>query len=269
MAEATNEINPQGHVIIVAHNNRALTVQTLRSALKQDIPVEVILIDNASTDGTREWARSMEAKFPNVDLMPLTSQKSLAACWNMGLESVWQSGGTHALVLNNDVVIHPRTYGTLLCHGGMFVTTVSVDDEEQFHFTPGDEDNLYAGPEHDLYIKDRPHPNFSGFLIRKSCFDRVGPFNEDYYPAYCEDAEYHIRMHRQGVRAVCIDLPMLHLGNGANTLRFADPAESNRIKRGADANRLRFRDKYGCVPGDQEYNALFSDATFGIDQGNY
>lgn len=254
-------------IIIVAHNGLHLTRQTLKSALAQDVPVHVYLIDNASSDGTAHWARAMEARYKNVEWMPVAKQVSLAACWNAGLKRVWARGGEHALVLNNDVVLHPRTYCWLVSHGGYFVTTVSVDNEDQFHFDAQDEDNMFEGPEHDMNIKDRPHPNFSGFLIRKECWDVVGPFNESYYPAYCEDAEYHVRMHRAGIRAVCIDLPMLHLGNGANTLRFADPAEAHLIKRGADRNRDRFLDRWGCKPGEPEYSDLFSDATFGIDRG--
>lgn len=244
-------------IIIVAHNGLDLTRQTLKAALKQDVPVGIILIDNASSDGTAHWARAMEAKFSNVLWMPLAKQLSLSACWNRGLNLVWTAGGKHALVLNNDVLISPHTYAMLSNHGDPFVTTVSVDNEEQF-----------VEPDPVVVYTGRPHPNFSGFLIRKECWDVVGPFNEAYYPAYCEDAEYHVRMHRLGIRAVCIDLPMLHIGNGANTLRHADPAEANRIKRGADTNRALFARVYGCKPGEPEYAKLFSEETFGIDRGN-
>lgn len=249
-------LGKMNYIIVVARNNIALTKQAVRAALAQDIPVEIIIVDNVSSDGTYFWARAVEFQKPNVRLIRLSVQRSLAECWNLGLKMVWDNGGTHALVLNNDVVIHPATYRTLEEHGGLFVTTVSVDNEEQFHF----DDLPYKFDDGgEAYIPDRPHPNFSGFLIRKECWDRVGPFNKEYYPAYCEDAEYHVRMYRAGIRAVCIDLPMLHLGNGANTLRFADPTEQAMIHRGADANRKRFRETYGCVPGESEYEALFTE----------
>lgn len=256
-------------IVIVARNGLHLTRQTLKAALVQDIPVEIIIVDNQSSDGTLHWALAVEAQMKNVRLITCAKQKSLAACWNLALKEVWQNSGEHALVLNNDVIIYPGTYRILLEHGGPFVTSVSVDNEEQFVV---DESNFYKRVGEDEYrfefgAVDQPHPNFSGFLIHKSCWDKVGPFNESYYPAYCEDAEYHVRMHRAGIRAVCIDLPMLHIGNGANTLRFADPAEANLIKRGADRNRDRFLENYGCKPGEPAYNDLFSDATFGADRG--
>ena len=242
-------------IVIIARNGLHLTRRTLKAALAQDVPVEIILVDNQSSDGTLHWALAVEAQIKDVRVITLAKQLSLAACWNLALRKVWERGGEHALVLNNDVLIQPPTYKILESTGWDFVTTVSVDNEEQFQFPRA------------LDMYGRPHPNFSGFLIRKECFDKVGPFNDSYYPAYCEDAEYHVRMHRAGVRAVCIDLPMLHIGNGANTLRFADPAEANLIKRGADRNRDKFLEKYGCKPGEPAYDALFSDATFGIDRG--
>ena len=256
-------------VVIIARNGLHLTRRTLKSALAQDVPVEVLLVDNASSDGTMQWGMAIATQHQNVTYTRVNEQKSLAACWNLALKDVWRRGGEHALVLNNDVVVYEGTYRMLLEHGGEFVTTVSVDKEDQFVVNESD---FYKRVGEDEYrfefgAVDRPHPNFSGFLICKSCFDKVGPFNEAYYPAYCEDAEYHIRMHRAGIRAVCIDLPMLHIGNGANTLRFADPADANLIKRGADRNRDRFLETYGCRPGEPEYEQLFSEATFGIDRG--
>lgn len=254
MGQTSQSLNS---IVVICRNNLELTRKTLRAALKQDVPVDVIVYDNASTDGTRQWLQGISFKYSNVYGMGSSFKPvALAAAWNAALKCVWARGGEHALVLNNDVVIAPDTYQLLLRHGGSFVTTVSVDNEEQF-----------AGTFGQRIFNERPHPNFSGFLIRKECWDRVGAFNENYYPAYCEDAEYHVRMHRSGIRAVCIDLPMLHLGNGANTLRFADPAEAAIIRRGADRNRDRFLEKYGCKPGEPEYEALFSDATFGVDRG--
>jgi GT2 family glycosyltransferase len=86
----------------------------------------------------------------------------------------------------------------------------------------------------------------------------VGWFNESYFPAYCEDSDYHVRMHRADVRAVCVDLPFLH--HGAGTIKHAGTGEVARIRRGADRNRERFRQEYGCLPGSEAYQELFIGA---------
>lgn len=210
--------------------------------LAQDIPVQLLVVDNRSTDGTAAWLLSK----PNIATIFPQEQWSLAKCWNTGLRAIWRYGGTEALVINNDVSLRPDTARTLLSHGGEFVTGVSVDRYENWHEDPAWKARMES---------ERPHPDFSCFLICKSCTDRVGWFNEECFPAYAEDGEYHVRMHRAGVRAVCIDMPFLH--HRGSTIGSADAGEIARIQRGADANRERFRQAYGCLPGSDEYNRLF------------
>lgn len=232
----------RGTVIIVSRNNLHLTKKAIASALAQDMDCSVVLVDNASTDGTIQWAATKP-----IAKVSFWSQKSLAFCWNFALDVVFKRE-SHALVLNNDVEIRPDAYRMLLAHGGPFVTCVSVDSVDQMG-TLGD-----RGIE-TLRNNERPNPDFSAFLIRKEVPQQAGWFNEDCYPAYVEDCFAHVAMHRAGIKAVCIDLPFLH--HGAGTIKHADPAEKLAIQRGADANRQRFKQKYGCLPGSKEYEDLF------------
>ena len=238
----------RGTVVVVSRNNLHLTRKTVASAHAQDMPVDIILVDNASSDGTVQWAATKDY----VSLIAFQEQRSLAACWNYALRQVFKRS-SHALVVNNDVEIQTWTYRYLNTHGGLFVTCVSVNQKEQLLKVPPS-DQVTQRPM--VMPDERPHPDFSSFMIRKECFERVGPFNESYWPAYAEDSEYHVRMHRAGIRAVCIDLPFLHHGSG--TIKHADPAERRRIEKGAQANRERFRREYGCLPGTKEYELLFA-----------
>lgn len=230
-------------IIFVARQNLHLTKKAIRSALSQDAPCDAVLVDNASTDGTAQWAATKP-----IAVIALGEQRSLSACWNLGLKGAWKSGATAALVCNTDVELRPDCARLLLEQGGPFVTCVSVSSEDQMG-VPGDRSVK------ELRLTERPHPDFSCFLIRKEVTDDIGWFNEDYFPAYAEDAEFHIRLHRAGIGAVCVDLPFLH--HGASTLKNASEGELRRIRRGGDANRLRFKQAYGCLPGSPEYYAMF------------
>lgn len=227
----------------MARNNLALTKLALRSVAAQDHPVEILVVDNCSNDGTAQWLRTK-----SLTVITAPEQWSLARCWNTALQALWHVGCDRALVLNNDVEIRPDTVKLLGRHDGEFVTCVSVDMPERMG-TVGDRDV----PE--LLQSEREHPDFSCFMIGKDVTDRVGWFDESYFPAYCEDSDYHVRMHRAGVRAVCVDIPFLH--HGAGTLKTAGAGEVARIRRGADANRERFRLAYGCLPGSDGYQELF------------
>ncbi len=232
-----------GSILMVTRNGLALTKKAIASAMAQDYYCDVMVIDNASTDGTIQWLRTKK-----IAVGFTQHQHSLAACWNRGLRVFWATGAREVLVINNDVELRPDTYRLLKQHEKPFITAVSVNDPAQMG-TPGDRNNW------DLSPTERPHPDFSAFLISKAVTDKVGYFDEDYYPAYCEDCSYHMRMHRAGINAVCVDLPFYHAA--AQTLKGASEGEQARIRRGADANRERFRRQYGCLPGTPEYSELF------------
>lgn len=239
-------------ILIISRNNAHLTKAAVRTALAQTVPCEVLVLDNASTDGTTAWLRSKE--HPHLHTGGFMEQRSLAACWNFGLKLLFNQGHNTVLVCNNDVELRPDTYhildkgliGSMDCG---IVTAVSVDSRDRMGQVD-DRDFLT------IWESRREHPDFSCFMIHKSCVEIVGQFNEDYYPAYCEDSDYHVRMHRKGAKAVCVDLPFYHAA--AQTVKQADAGEQARIKRGADVNRERFRRIYGCTPGSKEYEALFT-----------
>lgn len=248
-----NQMSNDNFILLVARNNLHLTRLAVNSALAQDIPCTVMLIDNASSDNTARYA----AGKAGIVYVAYREQKSLSACWNAGLRAAWATGHEHALLVNNDVELRPDAYRLLLAHGGPFVTCVSVDSAEQVGIPTTQTGCAVQKLYFDGYFdwNQRPHPDFSAFMIRKSVTDQIGWFDESMYPAYCEDSDYHVRMHQAGIPAVCIDLPFLH--HGASTVKHADPAERRMIQKGADLNRARFKAKYGCLPGSDEYQELF------------
>lgn len=241
-------------IIIVARNGIALTKNAVRSALQQDVLTGVMVIDNCSSDGTSQWLRAKAKTEERLSYVTPSDQWSLAECWNTALRSFWEVGCDRALVINNDVVLRSDTVRMLDAHGGPFVTCVSVDDMARLG-TPGDR-NI-----DDLRANEREHPDYSAWFIRKEVTDKNIWFDEDCYPAYCEDSFHHVAMHQAGIRAVCIDLPFYHYAAG--TLKNADPRDARIIRQGADRNRERFKARYGCYPGGPGYEELFSAETFG------
>jgi GT2 family glycosyltransferase len=212
----------------------------VRSAQDQDVPCTILVIDNHSSDDTSHWLRAkaglIKIYFPETI--------SLASCWNSGIAILRSISPSPILIMNNDIEIKPWTYRVLREQGKPFVTGVSVSTREQ-----------YDVGEPEKPIVASPHPDFSCFMIRSEVHYMIGPFDESYYPAYCEDLDYHVRMHRAGITAESIPLPFYHERSSA--LKNSSREEASLMRRGADANRERFRKKYGCLPGTQEYQDLF------------
>ncbi len=90
---------PDLSVIIVSYNTRNLLRECLQTLLepKQGISLEVIVVDNASADGSAEMVRT---EFPQVCLIANSENRGFGAGCNQGL---MRAAGRYALLLNADI----------------------------------------------------------------------------------------------------------------------------------------------------------------------
>jgi GT2 family glycosyltransferase len=87
-------------VLIITFNSAATLAACLESVRSQDYkPLEIIIVDNSSTDGTRELLRSAPA---NADVILNPRNVGFAAAQNQGIR---KSHGGWLLSLNPDVVL--------------------------------------------------------------------------------------------------------------------------------------------------------------------
>lgn len=212
------------------------------SVLDQDIEVSLRVIDQSTTDGTAEWfvSQGLIGFEKRVMYWRFDPQLGVSAGWNFGLVDAFRESD-YCLVVNNDVVLRKDNYISLLRAPGDFVTGVSVDrlDGITGEFVPS----------------IRPHPDFSNFLIRKTVWEKVGPFDES-MKLYASDCDYHLRMHQAGINAGTNGLPFFHYSSG--TLKFATEHERQLIQAQADLDRLTFEHKWKVRAGSPEYQRLFS-----------
>lgn len=100
---------PQVSVILVSYNTCRLTLECLESLfrLSGGADLEVIVADNASTDGS---ADRIQAAFPQVRLIRLPSNLGFAAANNLAAR---RAAGRYLLLLNPDTVLLNDTVGRL------------------------------------------------------------------------------------------------------------------------------------------------------------
>ena len=236
-------------ILMPVHNNLSLTRKAIDTCLCQDVgEVGILVINNASVDGTTPWVLSMHRHkvFHIYKNPPL----SVAASWNKGLQLVFATGVDHCLVVNNDVELLPCTYRMLLDDGGGFVTAVSVKEREKL-------DEWFKPP--DMKPEQRPHPDFSCYPIRKEVYQKVGPFDELFEGAFCEDWDYHVRMHKAGIYAHCIDVPFYHVGSA--TINSMPEDEAKVLQEQAARNREYFKEKWGMGGASKEYYDFFNPSS--------
>lgn len=235
------------HVVVMpVRTNVHMTRRAIESCLRQSIDGGVVLnvIDNGSDDGCGPYLRSLQC---GIILQTYATPQNLHRIWNQSIRLAFgRLGAEHVLVVNNDIVLRPDTYRLLLEDGGLFVTGIGVDTiEGTYHANPS---------------ARSPHPSFSCFLIRRECWDRVGPFEETYH-IYYGDNSYHVRMHRAGIDARQIDVPFYHVGSG--TLKSVNPETREKLFRLSDEDKGTFERQYGCLPTTEAYDRLFHPDSFG------
>lgn len=86
--------------VIVNYNGGELALQCIASLLCQTYqPLEVVVVDNASTDGSRD---AIKKKFPNVELLEMNRNRGWGAACNFGIRSQLSD---YVALINNDTVL--------------------------------------------------------------------------------------------------------------------------------------------------------------------
>lgn len=194
-------------ILVLNYNGRGLLSQYLESiviaaAQARACQVDVIVVDNQSTDNSLEW---LSAHFPAV--------KILLAPQNRYLYSLnWAAGElTHdwLLLLNNDVYMTPDCldplFELLLRYPQAFAVSpkflrpdeVTVDSAKRVgEFWRGQLrhtiDTFPTGPAPTLFATG------GAYLVRRNEFLAYGGFDELYYPAYWEDVDLSYRAWKRG-----------------------------------------------------------------------
>lgn len=104
--------DPRVRAVVVNHNGGALLERCLAHLCATEWPadaLEIVVVDNASTDGSAEVA---EARFPQVQVMRSAVNRGFAGGANLALSDL--EGADHVALLNNDAFVEPGWLGALV-----------------------------------------------------------------------------------------------------------------------------------------------------------
>ncbi|MBL1214840.1 MAG: glycosyltransferase family 2 protein [Ignavibacteriae bacterium] len=177
-------------VNILSFNRKEELRITLTKVFEQDYKnIEVIVVDNASEDGTQ---RMVQSEFPAVKLIQLKKNIGIAG-WNKGFEA---AKGEYVLVLDDDSYPEKET----ICDG---VKAFNEGNKKLGIVAFKIYNNRYNFYETEGFTKK---PRFfvgCGAMISKNVLNHVGFFNSQYfiyyheldYSARCYDNDYDIILH--------------------------------------------------------------------------
>lgn len=102
-------MTPRVTIVVVTWDGREWLAACLASIVRQDLDgVQVVVVDNGSTDGTAQW---LARAHPTAELCRLPTNRGFAAGANAGLA---RARAPWVLMLNNDATLRPGALGTLL-----------------------------------------------------------------------------------------------------------------------------------------------------------
>jgi GT2 family glycosyltransferase len=105
------QTKPMVSALIVSHNEKELLLQCLRAFyVTSDVPLEAVVVDNASTDGS---AAAVASEFPKATVLVEKKNLGYGRAANIGLE---RCQGRFALLLNPDVRVDSLAVGRLADH---------------------------------------------------------------------------------------------------------------------------------------------------------
>ena len=109
-ARAAKETKPLISIVIVSYNVKDFLEQALLSVHKSlsNVKGEVIVVDNASTDGTVAFLRD---RFPDVRLIENARNVGFATASNQGLRA---AGGQYLALLNPDTIVREDTFASMI-----------------------------------------------------------------------------------------------------------------------------------------------------------
>lgn len=197
-------------VILVNHNGRAEIVRCLQSLRWDDTAAEIIVVDNASTDGSADL---IAQAFPEVRLVRSPVNGGFGAGNNLGVRA---ASGEILLFLNPDTVVEPNWATPLLAAledptVGLATAKILLRDSPERVNACGNEIHCSGltlcrgiGELSDAFTASAEVAAISGaaFAIRRDVYSALGGFDEDFF-LYLEDTDLSLRARLAGFRCVC------------------------------------------------------------------
>ncbi len=202
---------PVVSIVVVIWNAAHLTLRCLRALIEHaDVPYELVLVDNASSDDTGRLLSRLDNA---VVLVNATNEGFVRGC-NHGVAA---SRGRVILLLNSDAFVRRGAISSALATlesvanvGSVGARLLRPDGKLQeagsIVWSDAGTHGYGRGFEPEagevMFLRDVDYSSGAFLMTPRPAWDRLGGFEEAYSPAYYEDVDYCLRLHDLGYRSV-------------------------------------------------------------------
>ncbi len=278
-------------IIIVSFNTKDVTSRCLNSLVrdlkKYPLKYEIVVVDNASVDGSLEMLKEMEKNFSEIKVIKSNKNVGYGKANNLGVS---ESHGKYILYLNSDAIVKDIDFRDLIMVmkrdqtiGAMTVRVVlSTGDIDpashrgfptiwrSFAYFSGLEKatktipffNRMFGGYHLTHldireIHDIEVPTGAFLLVKRDIVDTIGGFDRDYF-AYGEDVEMAFQINKLGYRIVYYPLwEVLHLKSVSGLKKKDDSIKKKTSFHFYDSMKIFYKKHYA-----EKHNFLINELVY-------
>lgn len=253
---------PKVSIIVLTYNNLKLNKLCIDSILtKTAYPrYELIIVDNQSTDGTREYLAELDKmNYSNVKVILNNKNSGFAGGNNIGIK---ESDGEYLLTLNNDTLVTRGWLTSMTKHlennsdlGMCGPVTNSIGNEAKIAVNYKDFSSLeqfafYYTWKH-MQV-EYPNPKLLALfctMIKREVIDKCGLLDERYKVGMFEDDDYAEAVRRGGYRLSIVEDAFIHHFDGATFKKLKDENYRNIF----DENKKKYEKKWNTKWKMQKY----------------
>jgi GT2 family glycosyltransferase len=224
-------------IVIPTLNQLDLTRICVESVIKNtmDTKHEIVVVDNASTDGTIEYLKEK-------GLFYVANRENLgvAKAWNQGIRA---SKGEYVCIINNDIIAGAGWLSAMVDFYEKHPDAGIVSPGTRWGKFDYNFDKYAA--DYMRKMKSVEKDGYAGWcmLIKRDRFAKAGYFCEDYKVGTCEDTDFYYALKKAGFKSYITGSAFVH-HFGSRTLKVM----RKEVAGFEDANMKKFLEKWSLSP---------------------